>query len=219
MAWTVDTVGTASFANNADVTPTIPTHSTGDILLGIAGFRNKTVADGELISETVGWTQLYDAIGIGLFAKVAASGSETNPTFQFASGSAGDTTAGVVIVCSGGSLTVEDSAGQDNSTSTSLTFGATTIATDDCLILDIGVHNDNFSITPTSGFTEQVDQGTTVGTDIEFFVQTKIQTTAADQSSHTATAATTAGNQTASIVLQPASSSAPGTIMRRRRGY
>jgi hypothetical protein len=204
MAWSVDAVGTASFANNADVTPTNPAHSSGDILLGIAVFRNKTVAAGELITETVGWTQLYDAIGIAVFGKVAASGSETNPTFQFSGGSAGDTTGAVVLTTSGGSLTVEDSAGLDNSTSTDITFPATTIATNDCLCLDIACLNDNFSVTPTATWTERVDAGTTVGTDIQFFVQTLIQTTAASLSSHVAVATTTAANQTASVILQPA---------------
>lgn len=214
MTWSVGNIGTAAFANNADITPTNPTNSAGNILLGLGFFRNKTAAEGELITETAGWSQVIDSIGIGLFG-VTAGVSEGNPTFQFASGSAGDSTGGVVIQTTGGTLVVEDSAISDNASSTNITFPALTIATDNCLILDIAITNDNTNFIGTGGdWTEIIDDGTIAGNDMQIGVQYQIQTTATNISSHVATIGLSTASQTLSIALRASTTTA--AVLRRR---
>lgn len=210
MAWAVGNVGTAVFANNADVSPVCPVHASGETLFAAAVFRNKAVAAGELITETGSWTQIYDAIGVALFYKVATSSSETDPTFQFASGAAGDSTGGVVFTTTGGSTTVEDSAGLDNSSSTNVTFGALTISTAGCLVIDIACVNNNLSFNNTAGWTEIVDSGTALGTDIQMGIQYQI--TGSNTSSHVGTISSGASSQSVSIALRASAGILPSGI-------
>ncbi len=214
MVWAVGNVAAASFADNADVTPAMPTHADGEILFAAAVFRNKAVADGELITETGTWVQVYDAIGIALFAKVATGASETAPTFQFSGGSSGDSTGAVVFTTTGGSTTVEDSDGSDNSTSTDVTFDALTIG-QTCLVIDIACVNDNLSFNNTGGWTEIVDSGTALGSDMQLGIQYQI--TGSNTSSHVGTISASRGSQTATIALQEAAVSNIAAVLRRRR--
>lgn len=201
MAWAVGNVGAASFANNADVTPAMPTHADGEILFAVAVFRNKNAGDGQTISETGSWVQLIDELGVGLFYKLATGASETAPTFQFSGGASGDSTGAAVFTTTGGSIVPEDSDSSDNSNSTDITFPALTIATAGCLVIDISCFNNNLTFNNTAGWTRIVDAGTTAGTDIQLGVQH--QTTGSDTSSHVGTASGSAGSQTVSIALRP----------------
>jgi len=204
MSWSVGNVGTAVFANNADVTPACPVHASGQILFAAAAFRNKTAAAGELISETGSWIQLYDAIGIALFYKVASGSSETDPTFQFAGGASGDTTGGVVFTTTGGSTTVQTSAGLDNSSSTNVSFSGLTISSE-CLVIDIACVNDNRNFNKTVGWTEIVDSGSALGTDMQMGIQ--YLSTSLNTSAHVGTISASKSSQTVSIALQVAAAS------------
>lgn len=200
MAWSVGNIGAASFANNADVTPVLPTHNEGDILIAFANIRSQSPT-GERVTESgATWTQLIDDEGVSVWGKVAGA-SESDPTFQFSGGSSGDPTGAAVIQTTGGSLNIEDSASLDNSNSTDVTFAALTIAAANCLVLDNACINNNFSFNPTSGWTEIIDAQTTIGLDMTLAVQH--QTTSADTSSHVGTVGGSVGSQTVSVALQP----------------
>lgn len=66
------------------ITPALPSHSTGNLLLALVGIEATDTP--VTVPAPSGWTQLAKTSGtnrqVFLFGKVAASGSETNPTFD-----------------------------------------------------------------------------------------------------------------------------------------
>lgn len=110
---TINTAGAVvGVGNNTNVTPTLPTHSTNDLLLCLVMQRGDT-ADDSMGTSTGGWANVFTAsdnptAGAGQFIvwyKVAASGAETNPTFTIPDGEAGETN---IAMCFG--LTGADTA-------------------------------------------------------------------------------------------------------------
>ena len=101
MAISFSAVGTFAAADNASVTPTLPSFSAGDLLLCFASARGT----GTLACS--GWTQKYqDAHSSGgnntiaLFYKVAAGG-DANPTVTYSGGAAGHTVIAECVAISG----------------------------------------------------------------------------------------------------------------------
>lgn len=73
----------AATVDGSNVTPTLPSHQTGDILLA----AQKTINTGTPAVETAGWTQIGSTTTVGThkfawYWKRAASASETNPEFS-----------------------------------------------------------------------------------------------------------------------------------------
>lgn len=95
-------VGTVAHANNASVTPGLPTgHTAGDLLLANVAIRNS----GSGVPATLaGWTKLIDGSNMALFGKVDG-GAESAPTFTFTGGVANADTSGQVAAFRGVSLT------------------------------------------------------------------------------------------------------------------
>jgi hypothetical protein len=220
MVWAVGNVGTPGFADYSDVTPVIPTHVTGELLLAFTGMRDQNNSDGETVSESGGngWTQLVDRMGIGIFGKIALSSSETDPTFAWTGAETNQTTAAVVIVTTGGTMTIEDNNELDNVASTDVTFPALTIATDDTILFDVAFINNNLSFNNTAGYTEIVDASSALGLDGALGVQYLIQTTAANTSSHVGTISASTTSQGASISLQQSTAGSKLVVLKRIRG-
>jgi hypothetical protein len=97
--------GNATTANNASVTPTLPTHATGDLLVLVWGARGNgapgtpsgwtAVSGGPWSNGTSNTNQIH------VFYKIAASSSETNPTVTYSGGAAGQDTQAFAFVLRG----------------------------------------------------------------------------------------------------------------------
>lgn len=94
--------GTVAHANNASVTPGLPTgHAAGDLLLALVAIRNS----GSGVPATLaGWTPIIDGSNMKLFGKIRGS-SESAPTFTFTGGVANADTSAQVAAFRGVSLT------------------------------------------------------------------------------------------------------------------
>lgn len=80
--------GTASHANNASLTPSLPAGvQKGDLLLVFAAIRNTSAT----ITTPAGYSVLLAAGHVALFGKIH-TGSESAPTVAFSGGSTGDST-------------------------------------------------------------------------------------------------------------------------------
>lgn len=85
--FTTPVVGTLTSAGSGNVTPALPAHAAGDLLLCLSASTD-TVAH---TVATAGWTRIYMLNGAGnhraaAFYKMAASGAETNPTITHTGG-------------------------------------------------------------------------------------------------------------------------------------
>ena len=211
MVWAVGNLGTPVDADNADVTPTLPTHNEGDILIAVAAIRGPGAGSDNVSESGATWTELLDLNGIGIFGKVAGA-SEGNPTFQFTGGSAGHTTIGWVMQTTGGSLTTEDSNSLNNAVDTDVPYPTLTIGTDDCLLVEAALIFDNLNVTPhPAGYTEDLDYTTATGLDACLSVVHLIQTTAANTTAHSGTISAPVNSDSVAIALRQASASGSHT--------
>lgn len=96
MAISARAAGAWAYAASGSVTPTLPTHQAGDILLVRVHYKSSNIANCLASTATSGWTkggEFHDGTtnsGNGLgscaaagFWKIAESSSETNPTIDF----------------------------------------------------------------------------------------------------------------------------------------
>lgn len=102
--------GTASHADNASVTPGLPTGwQAGDLLVMVAAIREGTAYP----DTPLDWTILRDAANVVVFGKVATAG-EVAPTVTFTGGSAGDSCSAQIAGVVGAYATVLAADSQDN---------------------------------------------------------------------------------------------------------
>lgn len=96
MAISLRTAGSWAYAASGSVTPTLPTHATGDMLLVRVAYKSSAVATCSASTATSGWAKLGEyhsgttdsgngtgSVAIAVFWKVATSAAESNPTVTF----------------------------------------------------------------------------------------------------------------------------------------
>lgn len=157
-------VGTATHADNASVTPGTPaTSAAGDVMLILAAIRNTAAVP----VQPAGWTTVVDGSNAKLFGKYVASTNEAPPQVTFTGGSAGDTTSAVAGVFSGISLTTFDTNTAANASAQNIActppetpYGAKT------LVVQWGWKQDDWaSVATLSGMTEIAEPSSTTGND------------------------------------------------------
>ena len=142
------TAAAASEADSGNVTPTLPTHQTGDLLLCAVTSNDNVVHS----VSTSGWTQLYQFTQSGSFHprasvwyKLATSAAETAPTITHAGGS------GIVSRCTGW-RGVDSSSPFDvawssahlaETTNSNVTTGSMTTVTANAMMVFVGHINNN----------------------------------------------------------------------------
>jgi hypothetical protein len=152
-------VGTTAEANSGNVTPTLPAHQAGDLLL-CAATSNDNIAHSV---ATSGWAQTYQLAQTADFHprssvwwKLATSAAETNPTVTHTGGS------GIVAGCSafrGVDATNPFDAAYaqaDTTASSNVTTGALTTVTANAMMVFVGHINNNrcnLSASVTGGLT------------------------------------------------------------------
>lgn len=182
------TAGSPVAANNASVTPVNPGHNTDDTLLCIA-IVNGTAAT--LACATSGWTAA-DGISnpttlngsrMWLFQNECDSDSESNPVITTSGGSSGNTVAAVVLRIPRRDVSANFNLGtvSANSASGTIAFAQNSPSIDDGnAIIAIGYHANNYisgggpgvitGVTAGLDWTELVDLGTPLGSDMTFTV-------------------------------------------------
>lgn len=198
--------GTAAHADNAPVTPGLPTGlSAGNLLLAAVANRNFNAG----IGTPLGWTEIANMGNLRLFGKVASS-SETAPTFVFLASSAGDTCSAQLAAFSGG---VYDPASilyrwqwQINATlAQDIAYPGMDIAHSNRLVLYIGWKQDDWtSVATIAGATEIGEPASVLGNDHGLVWGYLIQTTPASipAGTFTVTGGATAFSIGAIIVLR-----------------
>jgi hypothetical protein len=96
MAISLNAAGSWAYAASGSVTPTLPSHATGDMLLVRVAYKSSAIATCAASTATAGWTKLGEfhsgttnsganvgSVAVALFYKEAASAAEGNPTIDF----------------------------------------------------------------------------------------------------------------------------------------
>lgn len=190
MTITVDAVGTwVENDNTQTISPVPPTHSAGALLIAFCSRRNTGIA--ELADEwseqtSLGWDKQVDSYGNVMFLK-DGSGSESTPTFQ-TTRAADDNNLHAVIIAFEGARAAANAIEFINhrrttDDSTPPTDPVTT-EMDDCMLVDFACCTTARTGTPSSGYTEQVDQNTTDGNDCTMYIQTKLLAAQGTEASH-----------------------------------
>lgn len=161
-------------ATPATLSPALPAHQAGDLLLCFTACRSATPT----VATPSGWTQLLNVTGtngrIALFGKIAASASETAPSVTWSSlttGTSGTPAQAQCAVFSGvlSPLTVDVTGTVENgaaATATSASGTAITTLTDQDLVLALSTRLDDAGTwSAPAGFTLIDGVGTTSGLD------------------------------------------------------
>lgn len=102
VAISVHDIGTPSEADNANITPTLPAHSAGDLLICDGYWRTSA---GTYAVNTSGWARLFTIDNAARYQaldyKIATSSSETDPTMTVSGGSSGQIITGICYSLSG----------------------------------------------------------------------------------------------------------------------
>lgn len=165
MAITNHAIGSWAAATATTQTVTLPTHSTGDMLIVRVGFKHATMPTTVTIT-TAGWTKIGEdnsgttasgngtgSVQVAAFYKEAASAAETNPVVQFNSGVTAATPSCAVALSyqKGGGEVWETPVGDGGAISVATNFSATigthVSATSGDLIDAFVVTNDNTTLT------------------------------------------------------------------------
>lgn len=165
MAISLHTAGSWVAANATTQTVTLPTHSTGDMLLVRVGFKHATMPT-TVTCGTAGWAKLGEKnsgtgsssngggdVQVAVFWKVAASAAETNPVITFNAGSVAATPSAAVAnsYSKGAGESWNDPVGDGAAISVATNFSATIAshvsATAGDLIEVLIVTNDNTTLT------------------------------------------------------------------------
>lgn len=178
-------VGAAAHANNANVTPTIPSHQAGDLLLTLAAIRNSGAGVPNTPAGWTRWAVFPTTANVQVFAKLAASGAETNPTISFTGGVANADTSAQVARFRGNyhDLTrlLVGATHQVNDTVQDVGHPPLRVREDHCLIVYIGWKQDDWtSVATLAGATEIGEPDTTTGDDQGIVWDYLAQTTATD---------------------------------------
>lgn len=149
MAWGVPSaIGAKGEANNANMTPGLPTYSAGDILF-IAAYSRYAVGGPATFTAT-GYTVLYEpaTLGLTLLAKKAGA-SESGPTVVPTGGMSGGTCVCFMWAMSGGdadnlgSIVVTSANNQDGSADTNIETAAITPGEANTAVIAVGGARDN----------------------------------------------------------------------------
>ena len=227
MTITIGNIGAVSWTvSSGDIQPTLPSHDAGDLLLAFNYRRSSGDSQVSTMTTSDGYTSLLERTTstMKVWGK-KAGGSESNPTFNHDNDNASNPWGAFVMSVKGadvdnlGSIVHASSSRYDSSVLTA-TFDGLTITENGVLLIDFAGIIANRTMTPTASpaYTEQKDDATTLGNDATMFVQTRIQTSAADTSSHTATINSTTAVTSMTLALLPASDGtvAPKAMSLRR---
>jgi hypothetical protein len=190
MAWgtptAIGTVGTST--GNTSVTPGLPTHSAGDSLFLVGGCRFNTTLG--VLGGPAGYTEIYrlrttGQSEIALWIKKSAGVSESAPTITISGATTGANIA-FMFSATGGDVdnlaTILNVAANtfDSSADTALDVPAITPNVANCLVLAVGFHNNNNSVSagPT-GYTNHASGLNASGGSATLATAYSIQTTAA----------------------------------------
>jgi hypothetical protein len=162
MAITLRTAGTWAAATATTQTVTLPTHSTGDMLLVRVGFKHATMPS-TVTCSTGGWTKLGQdnsgttasgngtgSVEVAMFYKEATSVSETDPVIDFAGTATPSCAVGMAYQKGGGETwnTPEGIAGNISvATNFTATMESHISTTTDDLVDGFVVTNDNTTLT------------------------------------------------------------------------
>ena len=181
---TFNATGAAAHAVDAAVTPTMPSHLTGSLLLCLAAIRNS----GTGFPDTPdGYIRLpvFDAgANVQLFARIAESASEAAPTITFSGSVAGADTSAQMCRCNGKWYDVANiisaKAACLNVSAQDIAYPGLTILEDNCIVFYIGWKQDDWtSVAVIAGATEIGEPDTTTGDDQGMVWDRVVQTTAA----------------------------------------
>ena len=170
--------------NPTTLTPALPAHAVGDLLLCYTACRSATPT-----VACAGWTQLANVTGtngrMALFGKIATSASETAPSVVWSGLTTGTSGTPVQAQCSvftgtqlnvGALGTIEN--GAASATVSASGTGITTVA-DNALVLALSARLDDAGTwTPPSGFTEIGEAASTSGADMSFSWAYQVKATA-----------------------------------------
>jgi len=170
-----------------DLVVPLPTHSAGDILI-VFGYQRATSTPEMTCSA--GWTLEHafssSTAATGVFWKVAASSSETDPTLTCDS-TATRTFMGVALVIHGadaGNVIDQPDAFQSFAAPSSpfdVSLNAVTTTNDGSVVLGMfGSGDDNYWELQTAGWTQEMSDITTIGNDGSMMIVSKIMETAGD---------------------------------------
>lgn len=215
MAIAVGNVGAVSWtASSGDITPVLPSHSEGDLLLAFNYRRSSGDSQSTSMTTSDGYTSLVERTTstMKLWGKVAGA-SESNPTFTHTNTSANNPWGACVIQVTGADTSdlgaiVHASSTRYDSSVTTCTFDGLTITENGVLLIDFAgiIASRTVSETSSPAYTERVDNATTLGNDATIFVQSRVQTSATNTGTHTAELDSTAANSTMTVALLPAAS-------------
>lgn len=96
MAISLRNAGSWAYAASGSVTPTLPTHASGDMLIVRVAYKSSAIATCAASTATSGWAKIGEyhsgttnsgngtgSVAVAAFWKIAASAAETNPTIDF----------------------------------------------------------------------------------------------------------------------------------------
>jgi hypothetical protein len=183
-------VGTVAHANNASVSPNIPsgmTVDTGQVVLGWAAIRNSGTGTVDLPS---GWTELARSGNVLFFGRYYVTGV-TAPTITFSGGVANADTSARLWGMSGVSLNLDSGKymrfetspqAQLNSSAQDIAYPALTVRRDNCTVFVLAWKQDDWTSVATPGAMdgELIDNSTTTGDDQGIAGYYDIQTSATD---------------------------------------
>ncbi|MFJ5984302.1 hypothetical protein [Lentzea sp. NPDC092896] len=158
-------VGTATHADNAPVTPGTPaTSAVGDVMMILAAIRSTS---GRPTKPAGNWVTVVDGDNVRLFAKYVASTNEAPPQIAFTGGAAGDTTSAIAAVFSGISLTTYDTNTAPNSSAQNIacTPPLTPYAAKTLVVQFAWKQDDWTSVATLTGMTEIAEPSSTTGND------------------------------------------------------
>lgn len=206
-------VGTAAHANNASVSPGIPAGLVADtdgtyqqLMVCLAAIRNSGTGT---VNLPAGWTDLVNFGNVRVFGRTYVTG-DTAPTVTFAGGVAGTDCSAQIAAFRGAIPALYGTAAtQLNGVAQDIATPALTVTQQYALILSIGWKQGiTTGATAQSGFTEIIDQSTSVGTGQAIEMGYVFQTTPA---ANVATGTITMGGGTTAISrgIEVAIASAP----------
>lgn len=190
-------VGTAAYADNASVTPTLPAGgAAGQLLALFASARSPSTT----ANVPAGWTRLGGLFAQSFVAVKVHSGSESAPTVTFSGGAAGDTHGAVIasfnglqtrhpeVYEDGTNTAVKATYASSTGTSQDIDVPAIGAVRDGVAIWQVGLKQDDWtSVATLSGAAEVYDGSSTLGSDLGLVWDYRNQATAAAVAAQTFT--------------------------------
>lgn len=163
----VRSVGAASHADNASVTPALPAgHVTEDSLILVSVIRN-TAATANL---PAGYADLTTGISHLRIAMKIDNGAEVAPSCTYSGGAAGDTTSAFMIALNTSTIFIVGNS-QTNASAQNIAFPAFTPDRSNGILLYFGWKQDDYtSVLPPAWLTEVVEVSTVTGNDQSLYV-------------------------------------------------